>query len=198
MPGFYLFSPCRHRGGAPRLGSPGSGGITWAVLVEGAERAQRRQVIVNAAGELAESEGWEAVTTRRLAGHIEYSQPVLYSHFEGKHAIVSAVASRGLGSGRATHNAARRPFACCNAASGRQHLHQGVKVRLPLHGSLTAPRTYDVTASHLSIPSTAGGKVLGVGCWDMTRSGRSSEAASRHRRPSSSCHLPPTVLCRSC
>ena len=37
------------------------------------ERAQRRQVIVNAARELAESEGWEAVTTRRLADRIEYS-----------------------------------------------------------------------------------------------------------------------------
>jgi hypothetical protein len=58
------FSPCRHRGGAPRLGSPGSGCLTCAVLVEGAERAQRRQVIVNAARELAESEGREAVTTR--------------------------------------------------------------------------------------------------------------------------------------
>ena len=74
------------------------GGSNLRVLVEGAERAQRRQVIVNAARELAESEGWEAVTTRRLADRTEYSQPVLYSHFEGKDAIVSAVASRGLGS----------------------------------------------------------------------------------------------------
>src|SRR3954454_10114571 len=59
------------------------------------ERAQRRQVIVNAARELAEAEGWEAVTTRRLAECIEYSQPVLYSHFEGKDAIVSAAAIEG-------------------------------------------------------------------------------------------------------
>jgi AcrR family transcriptional regulator len=61
------------------------------------ERAQRRQVIVNAARELAEAEGWESVTTRRLADRIEYSQPVLYSHFEGKDAIVSAVALEGFG-----------------------------------------------------------------------------------------------------
>jgi AcrR family transcriptional regulator len=60
------------------------------------ERAQRRQVIVNAARQLAEAEGWEAVTTRRLADAIEYSQPVLYSHFEGKDAIVSAVALEGF------------------------------------------------------------------------------------------------------
>jgi AcrR family transcriptional regulator len=61
------------------------------------ERAQRRQVIVNAARELAEAEGWESVTTRRLADRIEYSQPVLYSHFEGKDAIVSALALEGFG-----------------------------------------------------------------------------------------------------
>ncbi len=60
------------------------------------ERAQRRQVIVDAARELAEAEGWESVTTRRLADAIEYSQPVLYSHFEGKDAIVSAVALEGF------------------------------------------------------------------------------------------------------
>jgi AcrR family transcriptional regulator len=73
------------------------------------ERAQRRQVIVNAARELAEAEGWESVTTRRLADCIEYSQPVLYSHFEGKGAIVSAVALEGFGELAAVlHNARER------------------------------------------------------------------------------------------
>jgi AcrR family transcriptional regulator len=61
------------------------------------ELAERRQVIVNVARELAEAEGWESVTTRRLADRIEYSQPVLYSHFEGKEAIVTAVALEGYG-----------------------------------------------------------------------------------------------------
>ncbi|MFD7900841.1 TetR/AcrR family transcriptional regulator [Kitasatospora sp. NPDC059747] len=56
------------------------------------ERAQRHQLIITAARELAETEGWEAVTTRRLAERVEYSQPVLYSHFNGKDAIVGAVA----------------------------------------------------------------------------------------------------------
>ncbi len=60
------------------------------------ERAQRHQLIVTAARELAETEGWEAVTTRRLAERVEYSQPVLYSHFDGKTAIVSAVAMDGF------------------------------------------------------------------------------------------------------
>ncbi|GAA4695116.1 transcriptional regulator, TetR family [Promicromonospora umidemergens] len=60
------------------------------------ERAQREQQIVAAARELAETEGWEAVTTRRLAAEIEYSQPVLYSHFKGKTAIMTAVAVQGF------------------------------------------------------------------------------------------------------
>jgi AcrR family transcriptional regulator len=37
------------------------------------------------------------VTTRRLADRIEHSQPVLYSHFDGKDAIVTAVALEGYG-----------------------------------------------------------------------------------------------------
>lgn len=60
------------------------------------ERAEREQLIVTAARELAEAEGWEAVTTRRLAAEIEYSQPVLYSHFKGKGAIMTAVAAQGF------------------------------------------------------------------------------------------------------
>lgn len=61
------------------------------------ERAQRHQLIITAARELAEAEGWEAVTTRRLADRVEYSQPVLYSHFNGKDAIMRAVALEGFG-----------------------------------------------------------------------------------------------------
>jgi AcrR family transcriptional regulator len=61
------------------------------------DRTRRRQLIVRAARELAEAEGWEAVTTRRLAERVEYSQPVLYSHFTGKADIVRAVALEGFG-----------------------------------------------------------------------------------------------------
>ncbi|MFE3224623.1 TetR/AcrR family transcriptional regulator [Nocardia sp. NPDC059228] len=59
------------------------------------ERAERRQRIVDTAREIAETDGWDAVTVRKLAERIEYSQPVLYSHFAGKDAIVSAVAEAG-------------------------------------------------------------------------------------------------------
>ncbi|MCD2197227.1 TetR/AcrR family transcriptional regulator [Actinomycetospora endophytica] len=61
------------------------------------ERADRHGRIVAAARELAEDQGWDAVTTRRLADRIEYSQPVLYGHFPGgKDAIVAAVAVEGF------------------------------------------------------------------------------------------------------
>lgn len=60
------------------------------------ERAEREQAIITAARDLALAEGWEAVTTRRLAAEIEYSQPVLYSHFKGKDAIMAAVAVEGF------------------------------------------------------------------------------------------------------
>jgi AcrR family transcriptional regulator len=60
------------------------------------ERQQRERLIVTTARELAEAEGWDAVTTRRLAEAIEFSQPVLYTHFASKDAIVGAVALEGF------------------------------------------------------------------------------------------------------
>ncbi|MEW1720680.1 TetR/AcrR family transcriptional regulator [Streptomyces sp. NPDC093109] len=60
------------------------------------EQAERRKLIINTARELANSEGWGAVTTRRLADLIEYSQPVLYKHFKGKEDIVRTVALEGF------------------------------------------------------------------------------------------------------
>ncbi|WP_329248675.1 TetR/AcrR family transcriptional regulator [Actinoallomurus sp. NBC_01490] len=71
------------------------------------ERAERERMIIAAARELAEAEGWEAVTTRRLAERIEYSQPVLYSHFKGKDAIMAAVAVEGCADLAADLRAAR-------------------------------------------------------------------------------------------
>ena len=60
------------------------------------ERANRHQLIISTARELAEAQGWDAVTTRKLAERIEYSQPVLYSHFRGKREILGAVALEGI------------------------------------------------------------------------------------------------------
>jgi len=61
------------------------------------ERLVRRQLIVDTARTLAEAEGWDAVTTRRLSTEIEYSQPVLYKHFSGMEHIAAAVAIDGFG-----------------------------------------------------------------------------------------------------
>src|SRR3954471_4621610 len=61
------------------------------------ERAARRQLIITTARTLAEAEGWEAVTTRRLSHEIEYSQPVLYKHFTGMEQIADAIAIDGFG-----------------------------------------------------------------------------------------------------
>ncbi len=59
-------------------------------------RAEREERIVATARAIAEREGWSAVTVRRLADEIEYSQPVLYSHFKNRDAIVGAVAVEGF------------------------------------------------------------------------------------------------------
>ncbi|MCG5434299.1 TetR/AcrR family transcriptional regulator [Mycobacterium sp. MYCO198283] len=61
------------------------------------ERAARRRLILTAARTLAEAEGWDAVTTRRLSTEIEYSQPVLYKHFAGMDEIAAAIAREGFG-----------------------------------------------------------------------------------------------------
>ena len=86
------------------------------------ERAQRHDLIVAAARDLAEAEGWQAVTTRRLAQIVEYSQPVLYSHFDGKDAIVRAVAIEGFaelaGRLRAAQSAAEGPQPALRAVCG--------------------------------------------------------------------------------
>ena len=60
------------------------------------ERDDRERRITAAAREIAIAEGWDAVTIRRLAEAIEYSQPVLYAHFANRDAIVAAVAVEGF------------------------------------------------------------------------------------------------------
>jgi AcrR family transcriptional regulator len=61
------------------------------------ERTARRELITTTARRLAEQEGWDAVTTRRLSNEIEYSQPVLYKHFSSMEGIAAAVAVQGFG-----------------------------------------------------------------------------------------------------
>ncbi|POY00229.1 TetR family transcriptional regulator [Mycobacterium kansasii] len=72
------------------------------------EQAARRRLIISTARQLAEAEGWDAVTTRRLSDAIEYSQPVLYKHFSGMDHLAEAVAIDGFGELAEVLSAARR------------------------------------------------------------------------------------------
>lgn len=56
----------------------------------------RRHHVTGAARELAESDGWTAVTMRRLAGELGVTQPVIYSVFAGRQALIDAVALDGF------------------------------------------------------------------------------------------------------
>lgn len=83
--------------------------------------AEREKRITTAARQVAASEGWGAVTIRRLADEIEFSQPVLYSHFENRDAIVAAVAVEGfrdiaIGLRRAARKGSNSHGAARNAA----------------------------------------------------------------------------------
>src|ERR1700731_1630485 len=56
----------------------------------------RRDQVIRAARDLAESDGWAAVTMRRLAGELGVTQPVLYSAFASRQALIDAVALNGF------------------------------------------------------------------------------------------------------
>jgi AcrR family transcriptional regulator len=56
----------------------------------------RRDQVARAARDLAEVDGWSAVTMRRLAGQLGVTQPVLYSAFASRQALVDAVALAGF------------------------------------------------------------------------------------------------------
>jgi AcrR family transcriptional regulator len=56
----------------------------------------RRDQVIRAARTLAEADGWPAVTMRRLAGELGVTQPVLYSAFTSRQALIDAVALDGF------------------------------------------------------------------------------------------------------
>jgi AcrR family transcriptional regulator len=55
------------------------------------ERQAIRQSILSAARQIAIEEGWQTVTTRKVADRIEYSQPTIYEYFDNKEAILMAL-----------------------------------------------------------------------------------------------------------
>lgn len=52
------------------------------------QKAAVRKGILDAARQLVKTEGWEALSIRKIADAIEYSVPVVYEHFENKEAIL--------------------------------------------------------------------------------------------------------------
>ncbi|WP_132054546.1 TetR/AcrR family transcriptional regulator [Pseudocnuella soli] len=66
-----------------------------------AERKQRqkegvRTAILQAAWQMVEQEGWQALSLRKIADAIEYSVPVIYDHFENKEAILLEFTRKGF------------------------------------------------------------------------------------------------------
>ncbi len=59
------------------------------------QRQQLRDGILSAAREIASTEGWGAVTIRRIAERIEYSPPVIYEYFGSKEEILLEVMRTG-------------------------------------------------------------------------------------------------------
>ena len=65
------------------------------------ERRLRQKVevktsILQAAWQLVLEEGWQALSIRKIADAIEYSVPVIYSHFENKDAIMTEFTKEGF------------------------------------------------------------------------------------------------------
>src|SRR6516164_3602292 len=58
------------------------------------ERASVREQILDAARDMFVQDGVEAVTMRAIAQRIEYSAPVIYSHFADKHALLQELCFR--------------------------------------------------------------------------------------------------------
>jgi AcrR family transcriptional regulator len=59
------------------------------------QRQELRAGILAAAREIASSEGWQAVTIRKIAALIEYSPPVIYEYFGSKEEILLEVMRTG-------------------------------------------------------------------------------------------------------
>ena len=62
------------------------------------ERRQRetlRSSILAAAREIASSEGWRAVTIRKIAAAVEYSPPVIYEYFDSKEDLLLELVREG-------------------------------------------------------------------------------------------------------
>ncbi|HZO70974.1 MAG TPA: TetR/AcrR family transcriptional regulator [Ktedonobacteraceae bacterium] len=60
------------------------------------EKQEVRQGILTAAREIAQHEGWQAVTIRKVAERIEYSPSMIYEYFASKEAMLLELHLEGL------------------------------------------------------------------------------------------------------
>src|ERR1700761_1556254 len=60
------------------------------------QKEEVRASILEAAWEMIVTEGWQSFSIRKVADTIEYSVPVIYSHFENKEAIMLEFNRKGF------------------------------------------------------------------------------------------------------
>ena len=60
------------------------------------QKEEVRASILDTAWELVVTEGWQSFSIRKIADAIEYSVPVIYSHFENKDAILLEFNRKGF------------------------------------------------------------------------------------------------------
>jgi|SRR5579859_1157869 len=60
------------------------------------QKEEVRISILDAAWEMVLAEGWQSLSIRKIADAIEYSVPVIYSHFENKDAILLEFNKKGF------------------------------------------------------------------------------------------------------
>src|SRR3954463_1152887 len=60
------------------------------------QKEEVRSSILQSAWKIVEKEGWQALSIRKIADAIEYSVPVIYSHFENKEAILLEFTKEGF------------------------------------------------------------------------------------------------------
>lgn len=60
------------------------------------ERLELREAILQAAREIANSEGWSGVSIRKIADRVEYSPPMIYEYFENKEDLYLALLIDGF------------------------------------------------------------------------------------------------------
>jgi len=117
----------------------------------------RRDRVLGHARRIAEAEGWDAVTIRRLASELGVTQPVLYTAFDKRQDIVDAVALRGFAELAAALNAGNPAAAYLNFA----HAHPATYEAMFLMPTGLRFATADVPAP-MRVAFTALGRALGT------------------------------------